>query len=218
MDSRWHLPSSLITRYLTKRIVRPRSIFPQLPPQPAAPTPAMPPQIQQPQMPMNMQVVGNQQVMQPTQPQMPQMPQMPQQPVMPPAPQPIAQPVSPPPQPQAPAQPMPPPPPQPVTASDPTNAGSSLGATIPQQLEGVVKALKKVAEVGESNQEWIEEIHDAALGNTKLLSTLLLMQLTLAEQQGMDSEVLVKLMLSKDPETVETFLGNFEEEEEEGKE
>lgn len=226
-------------------------------PQQAAPqqaAPAMPPQLPQAQVPMNMQVVGTQQVMAPHQPQMPQQPpqpqmpqqqpqpvmvptqpqqpqqpmmpqqpqqppqqpMMPQQPVMPPAPQ---QQPAPAPQPQPQAQQFVAPPPQPVTTSDPGNAGAGLGASIPQKLDGLIKAMKKVAEVGESNQEWIEEIHDHSLGNSRVLHTLLLMQLVIIEQQGLDPSMLVKLMLSKPQETVETFLETFaeEEEEEEGK-
>jgi hypothetical protein len=101
-----------------------------------------------------------------------------------------------------------------VTAADPGNVGGALGASIPLTLEGIIKALKKIAEVGDANQEWIEEVHDHALGNSRLMSTLLLMQLVIAEQQGFDMGVLVKLMLSKDDDTVETFLQNFAEEEE----
>ena len=230
------------------------AVAPQAAPQPAQPQ--MPQQGQPQQLPLNMQVVGQQPVMppaspamppQPAQPQMPQQPamppqpaapavagptmpqmpaapaapvapaqpQMPQQPQMPPTPQPIAQPVAPPPQQPQIAQPVPPP--QPVTAADPNNAGAELGTSIPQKLDGILKALKKVAEVGESNQEWIEEIHDHSLGNSRVLHTLLLMQLVIIEQmQGFDMGVLVKLMQSKDANTVESFLKNFVTESESG--
>ncbi len=139
-------------------------------------------------------------------PAQPAMPQMPQQPVMPPQPQ---QPVAAPPPPQPVAAAAPAPPPQPVTASDPNNVGGGL----PQRIDGIIQALKKVAEVGESNQEWIEEIHEQAMGNSRVLSVLLLLQLTLAEQQGIDANMLAKLMLSKDKATVENFLGQFAGEE-----
>lgn len=202
----------------------------QATPQQAAP--AMPPQLMQPQVPMNMPIVGQQPVMPPAapqpqapmmpQPQMPQQLQLPAQPVMAPQPQlqPPPQPVTAP-QPQHMVQPMMAPPvplPQPVTSSDPTNTGSSLGTSIPQKLSGILKAIRQVVEVSESTQAWIEEVHDHALGNSRVLETLLLLQLVIAEHTGMDQDILVKLMLSKAPGTVEEFLRNFSEEEEPGEE
>ena len=184
----------------------PQPAAPAMPPQPAAP--AMPQPVSSPQVPLNMQVVGNQPVMPPT--------AMPQQPVAAPAPQPVmAPPPAPAPQPvvapSVPAMPAP----QPVTVSDPTNTGSM----IPKKLDGIIEALKQVVEVSESNQAWIEEVHDHALGTNRVLSTVLLLQLVLAEQQGFDQNLLVKLMLSKDPSTIEEFLKNFATaEDEEGKE
>lgn len=214
--------------------------LPQAPAIPTAPTPAMPQQPPQPQMPMTIPVVGNQPVMppaavrQPPQPIPQQMslptPQMPQMPQMPSPPQMMSQQAAPPPpQPQSvpplmpavqPAVPQAPPP-QPVTAADPNNKGIDLAATIPKQLAGIIKAIKAISEVNENTQAWIEEVHEHALGTSRVLATVVLMQLVLAEQTGFSPDVLMKLMLAKPDNTVENFLKHFiteEEEDDEGKE
>lgn len=171
---------------------QPPQAFPQMPqvqPPPQQNFQQQPPQMQMPQ--------GH--------PQMPQVPQMAQQ-----APPQI------PPQNFQPQQA--PPARQPQTITDPNNMGAQQSrAGVTPAAVGNPAVLQQISATLEKTNKWLEEVHAQQLGNTRLLSVLLGMQLQLFEQQGLDADQLAKLMKASGPNAVADFLAHFQEQGKQGK-
>lgn len=79
-------------------------------------------------------------------------------------------------------------------------AGASQTLQIQQQ---VATTLQKLAETSQKTQEWLEQ-QQAAQG--RLLSTILLVQLALAEQANIGAPMLAKIIKQMDPNAVPSFL------------
>ncbi len=198
---------------------------------PGMPAPAMAPAMPAAPAPAQMGLPAMPAVAPP--PQAAMVPQPAAAPQMPPA-----APMAPPAIPTAPAMPAPPQPTMPaapaaplrspVTTSDPTNAGQVGTLAAPQTgpvavgnlaplikgQAGIIQALKEIADAEGKRQEWIEELHDQTLANTRILHTLLLTLFVLAEQSNIDPEMLAKLALSLGEDVVGNFLQHFDEDEE----
>lgn len=110
----------------------------------------------------------------------------------------------------------PPQPPAPQPARQPvTDANRAAKAAAPPQTpvggapnmlqiqQQVAASLKQLADTSEKTQKWLEEQH---LGQTQLLSTVLVIQLYMAEQAGIDAETMVKGIKMLGPEAVTSFL------------
>lgn len=194
---------------------------PQAAPPPLAPppqvAPPMPPPMPPPQAPHPPPNAGPP-APPPTAPQAPYAPPPPQPMApggypMPPQPAPQPQYQAPPPQMAAPVPPPPPmappqqPPPQmppqapmrqPQTASDPSNAGAG---------QGVADTMKQLVNVlGQLNQN-TGEIATTSRASVTIQRVILKVLLTLAEQQGISSEDLAKLVRLQDDQEVEKFVG-----------
>lgn len=196
--------------------------------------PQMPPQQQPPQFPM--QQPGMTPPQQPMQPQYGQPTGMPVmgQPVMPPQmqqPQPPQQPVRQPPQmgmppqmqpptmpgmqqmqqpqvpvyaPQPPTQQAPQPPAQQPPRQPPGDAGQSAALPVMRTMS---EALKKVAEVNEANQKWLQQLHEQGHMHTKLLEALLRLLIVRYAQEGLDVKLLTSLVSQMNDDDLTCVLG-----------
>jgi hypothetical protein len=72
-----------------------------------------------------------------------------------------------------------------------------------QIQQQVAASLKQLADTSEKTQKWLEE---QQLGQAQLLSTILVIQLYMAEQAGIDAATMAKGIKLMDPEAVGKFL------------
>lgn len=102
---------------------------------------------------------------------------------------------------------------RPSTLSDPTNAGAKVpvdprAAQFNQQLAQV---LKDVRDTISAQGELIESLEGQLAGMTRILTTVLAVQLAVSEQGGLDRTLLAKCIKAMGEEAPEDFLGLFEE-------
>lgn len=101
---------------------------------------------------------------------------------------------------------------KPSTASDPTNAGSkAMDTQFQQQL---AKVLKELSGVSATQADSIEDVREQLAGMTRILTTILSVQLVMAEQAQIDRDMLAKCIKAMGDTAPEDFLGLFEETEE----
>jgi hypothetical protein len=70
-------------------------------------------------------------------------------------------------------------------------------------LEAVATSLKQLADTSQKTQAWLEQQQSA---QATMLTTILTVQLAMAEQAGIDSTTLAKCIQQMDDQTVINFL------------
>jgi hypothetical protein len=108
---------------------------------------------------------------------------------------------------------------RPSTASDPTNAGTKAAPATPdpkaaQFQAALAKALKGVGDTVTAHGESLEEVQEQLAGMTRVLAVILSTQLAMAEQAGIDRNMLAKCIKAMGDSAPVDFLEQFAEAEE----
>ncbi len=96
-----------------------------------------------------------------------------------------------------------------LPAAEPTAAAVAAGGPqLMTLMQAVAGSLKQLAETSQQTQQWLEQQQGA---QGQLLSTILLVQLALAEQANIDAAALGKFINQMDPNAVANFLNALSE-------
>lgn len=99
---------------------------------------------------------------------------------------------------------------KPSTTSDPTNAGAiQVDPKAAQFQAALAKAIKEIGGVLDAHSDYFDELYEQQAGMTRVLTTILAVQLALAEQAGIDRSMLAKCIKAMGEDAPADFLKEF---------